>query len=124
MIDYVRSRFADDHVTIVTDEHDTGSPALLPRSTIVRVRPSDIDGLYRPSAEMIRSIAARKYDLAIDLNLDFLLPSAYICRASNARVRVGFARERADLFFNFQMQPDGAQQGALYARLAACLKMF
>jgi ADP-heptose:LPS heptosyltransferase len=124
VIELVRARFPDGHLTIVAEEHDTGAAVLLPRSTIVRMSPTAIDWLYRPSHAMLQQITRYQYDLAIDLNLDSLLPSAYICRESNARVRIGFARPGADMFYNFQMQPDVSRSGALYDRLAECLKMF
>ena len=124
VLDLVRRQFPDDRLTIVAGEHDTGASVLLPRSTILRVSPDNIDWLFRPSREITQRIAAGTYDLAIDLNLDSLLPSAYICRESKARVRIGFARNGADHFYNFQMQYSSARDGALYDRLAACLKMF
>jgi len=124
VIDLVRAKYPDDRLTIVAEEHDTGAAVLLPRSTIIRVSPRQIDWLFRPSVEITQRIAGTTYDLAIDLNLDSLLPSAYICKESNARVRIGFARDGADLFYNFQMQPAAGRDGALYDRLAACLKMF
>ncbi len=124
LLDLLHKQFPDKRLTVVAGEHDTGAPVLLPRSTIIRVRLENIDWLFRPSREITQRIASSTYDLAIDLNLDSLLPSAYICRESKARVRIGFAREGADLFYNFQMQHDSAREGALYDRLAACLKMF
>jgi ADP-heptose:LPS heptosyltransferase len=124
VIELVRARFPDGHLTIVAEEHDTGAAVLLPRSTIIRVSPDALDWFYRPSNALKRQITRNKYDLAIDLNLDSLLPSAYICRESNARVRIGFARPEADEFYNFLMQPDAARTGALFDRLATCLKMF
>jgi ADP-heptose:LPS heptosyltransferase len=124
VIDLIRTRFPEDRLTIVAEEHDTGAAVLLPRSTIVHVSLAHLDWLFRPSREITQRVAGRTYDLAIDLNLDSLLPSAYICKGSNARVRVGFARNGAEHFYNFLMQPDAARTGALYDRLATCLKMF
>jgi ADP-heptose:LPS heptosyltransferase len=124
VIDLVRAHFADDQVTIVAGEHNDGAAALLPRSIVVRVHPGSTGWLFLPAREIRQRIAERAYDVAIDLNLDSLLPSAYICRESNARVRIGFARDGAELFYNFQLQPDAARSGAVYDRLAACLKMF
>jgi hypothetical protein len=124
IIELVRTRFPDGHLTIVAEVHDTGAAVLLPRSTIIRVSPDSLDYFYRPSNALKQQIARFKYDLAIDLNLDSLLPSAYICRVSNARVRIGFARPDADVFYNFLMQPDASRTGALFDRLATCLKMF
>lgn len=124
VIDLVRTRYPEDRLTIVTEEHDTSAAVLLPRSTVVRMSVTGIDWLYRPSHEIMQRVAGRTYDLAVDLNLDSLLPSAYICKGSNARVRVGFARDGAEHFYNFLMQTDMSKSGAVYDRLAACLKMF
>lgn len=96
----------------------------VPRSEVIRIPDEEVTRLFHPSAAVLKSIRSRPYDIAIDLNLDFLLPSGYICRASNARVRVGFTRPGADLFYNFQVKGNGSNGTALYDRLAACLKMF
>jgi hypothetical protein len=124
VIDLVRTRFTEERLTIVTEEHDAGAGALLPRSTIIRIRTSQIDWLFHPSREVMKNVVMRKYDIAIDLNLDSLLPSAYICKGSNARVRIGCSRKGGEYFYNFLMQPDISRGGSLYDRLAACLKMF
>jgi hypothetical protein len=124
VIELVRAHYPDDRLTVVAEEHDTGAAVLLPRSKILRVSPTQIDWLFRPGREITQGLARGTFDIAVDLNLDSLLPSAYICKESNARVRIGFARKGADHFYNFQMQPDTARDGALYDRLAACLKMF
>jgi hypothetical protein len=124
VIELVRAHYPDDRLTVVAEEHDTGAAVLLPRSKIVRVSLTQVDWLFRPTREITKGLARGTYDIAVDLNLDSLLPSAYICKESNARVRIGFARKGADHFYNFEMQPDTARDGALYDRLAACLKMF
>lgn len=125
VIDLLRKNFPDNRITIVTDEHDSAIGALLPHSEIVRLGTANTSRFFLPAPDITRAVKARRYDVAIDLNLDFLLPSAYICKASNARVRLGFARIGAEVFFNFVMQPDstrGATQ--LYERLAAVVQMF
>jgi ADP-heptose:LPS heptosyltransferase len=125
VIDLVRKHFPDNRITIVTDEHDSVVGALLPRSEIIRLGRANISRFSLPARDIVRAVKARRYDVAIDLNIDFLLPSAYICKASNARVRLGFARTGAEAFFNFMMQPDsvrGATQ--LYERFAAVVQMF
>jgi hypothetical protein len=125
VIDLLRKHFPDNRITIVTDEHDSAVGALLPQSEIVRLGAANASRFFLPAPDITRAVKARRYDVAIDLNLDFLLPSAYICKASNARVRFGFARTGADVFFNFVMQPDetrGATQ--LYERLAGVVQMF
>ena len=125
VIDLLRKHFPDNRITIVTDEHDSTVGALLPRSEILRFGTANISRFFLPTPDITRVVQARRYDVAIDLNLDFLLPSAYICKASNARVRLGFARTGAEAFYNFLMQPDITRGAAhLYERFAAVVQMF
>jgi len=80
---------------------------------------------YLPPKKVIAQVAQRQYQLAVDLNLDNILPSGYICKASGARVRVGFASRYADVFYNFQVRLDpSSPRGHAYDRLMECLRMF
>jgi hypothetical protein len=123
LLEWLHTRYEEQKLTVVAAAPDN-SAALFPRSEVIRIPDEEVTRLFHPSAAVLKSIRSRPYDIAIDLNLDFLLPSGYICRASNARVRVGFARPGADLFYNFQVKGNGSNGTALYDRLAACLKMF
>jgi len=121
----LRSRFADEHITLVGDERCAALSAFFPRSRFVRVAPSDLTVFLLPRKTVVERIIGQRYDLALDLNLDLVLPSAYICRRSDARVRVGLERGKADRFYNFLIHPDpslGTQR--LYERMLACLEMF
>lgn len=124
IIELVRARYGEEHITVVADARDNGITALMPRSEILRINAQQVTRLFHPPASLLQRMAGKKYDAAIDLNLDFLLPSGYICKASGARVRVGFARPGADLFYNMQVQTGGTQGASVYERLATCLKMF
>ncbi len=91
-----------------------------------------------PKEELLRRITKnkkKKYDIAIDLNLEFDIASAYICRASNAPVRVGFTHSHADVFYNvllrFAMPKEKLDtkqlerfRAARYEQLTQCLNMF
>jgi hypothetical protein len=91
-----------------------------------------------PKEELLRRITKnnkKKYDIAIDLNLEFDIASAYICRASYAPVRVGFAHRHADAFYNvllrFSMPKEKLDAKQLdrfratrYEQLTQCLNMF
>lgn len=125
IIDLLRKRFREENITVVTPEKNVEVMRILPRSNFIRVMESEVSAFYLPNDTVIGRVTKRQYDLAIDLNLDFLLPSAYICKVSNARVRVGFAGKSADAFYNFQVEPDPAQdRKSIYDRLAKCLQMF
>jgi ADP-heptose:LPS heptosyltransferase len=115
----------EENLTIVTGTQETYLAHLVPRSKIVRIHENELTTFHLPRPAVMSAITERKYDIAIDLNLDFLLPSAYICRDSNARIRVGFARKDADAFFNMQIERNpGLDKKSQYDRLAEYLKMF
>lgn len=117
--------FAEDHITLVGTDRVAGLAAHLPRSRFISVAPSDVSALFLPGKTLLQRIGEHSYDLAIDLNLDLVLPSAYICRKSGARVRVGLERRAADRFYNLVIHPDpslGTQR--LYERVLTCLEMF
>jgi len=124
IIELVRSRYGDDHITVVADALDNGITALMPHSEILRISAQQVTRFFLPPAALLERMAGKPFDVAIDLNLDFLLPSGYICKASSARVRVGFTRPGADLFYNMQVQTGSDRGPGVYERFASCLKMF
>ena len=117
--------FTASHITIVSFAAQDGPVRLVPRSHVLSVTADDLTPFYLPRKNIIDAIRREKYDLAVDLNLDFMLASAYICKVSDAKVRVGSARRNADLFFNFQVRVDpGTAPGQSYKRFVRCLQMF
>jgi hypothetical protein len=124
VIELVRARYGDDHITVVADALDNGITALMPHSEILRISAQQVTRFFHPPAALLQRLNGKSFDIAIDLNLDFLLPSGYICKASGARVRVGFTKPGADLFYNLQVQTGNTRGPGVYDRLASCLKMF
>lgn len=125
VITMLRKRLLEDQITVVVSHHSTEALEALKHSPVIRILPSEIGFWFLPKREVIARINARAYDVAIDLNLDFLIPSGYICRESNARVRIGFAGRRADMFYNFQVQTRPTESKTQqYEQMAKCLQMF
>jgi ADP-heptose:LPS heptosyltransferase len=121
----LKDRFAQEQVTVVAAEYHYDIGRMLPRSTVVRVPERELTPLYLPGKDLIASVAARHFDLAIDLNLDFLMPSGYICRVSGARVRVGYDRSGAEDFFNTIIKrTPGIGRDRAYQKLAEFLRSF
>lgn len=121
----LKVRFAQDHLTIIAAEHHYDIGRLLPRSHVVRVPARDLTPFFHPRKDMVAAFTARQYDLAIDLNLDFVMPSGYICRVSGARIRVGYDRGGAEHFFNFIIKrKPGIGRERAYHRLAEFLRTF
>lgn len=120
-----RSRMNYQHLTVVHSSTWATPLAGFPRCEVVRIDPVDINRFSLPRRALLQRIFQREFDVAVDLNLDFVLHTAYICKASRAKIRVGFARPGSDMFFNVQVNittPRTAQ--ALYEKFAACLAMF
>lgn len=120
-----RDRLSHVHLTIVHSSTRSTPLSEFPRSEVVRVDPPDINRFSLPKKSLITRIMTRPYDVAVDMNLDFVLHTAYICKVSRAKVRVGFAHDRSDMFFNVQLNFDRQRPPqALYDEYAACLAMF
>jgi len=125
LVDLLRRRFPERGLTVVTWGPSLGLMQMLPHSQFIRILETEINPFFLPRRETMRRIESTAYDVAIDLNLDLVLPSGYICRESNARVRIGFAGSQSDLFYNFQIRRNpSAGRRDVYDRLAACLAMF
>ena len=125
VIEVLHKKFLDKHITVVTPLHSVELMRLLPQGRFIRIEPADVSAFHIPGSSILTRLPRSDYDLAIDLNLDFLLPSGYICRNSGARIRVGFDVKHSDLFYNFVVQATTAHgRRRAYERLAACLSMF
>lgn len=125
VIDFLKRRFREENLTILSDDHGREAVRLLPRSHFIHILNDEISPLFLPRRTLLYRVRERRCDLVVDLNLDFLLPSAYICRESNARVRIGFTRRYAESFYNFLIQPDPQlERKHVYDRMASLLQGF
>jgi hypothetical protein len=114
-----------ENLTVLTSAPRDTIERLVPRSRVITIAPEEVTAFSLPRQVVLDRVHARHYDIAVDLNLDFMLPSAYICRESNARVRVGRSGPNADVFYNLQVRLDpSSQKGDAYRRLVQCLQMF
>lgn len=85
----------------------------------------DINTWFVPRRELLQRIETNTFDVALDLNIGFSLPSAFLCKASNAPLRVSFAKQDGDQFYNFQVRTRGKTGNVhKYRSLLKCLDMF
>ncbi len=61
----------------------------------------DVNFWGLPKKELVRKISAAEYDIVIDLNDDFHLPSTYLCLKSRALLKICFDHEKREPFYNF-----------------------
>jgi ADP-heptose:LPS heptosyltransferase len=125
IIERLKKRFDESAITIVSHDHAVETMRMLPRAHFIRILEDDLNTIFLPRKTLIDRIHERQYDAAIDLSLDLVLPSAYIVKKSEARIRIGFNRESAELFYNFLIHSNpNLDPKLIYNRLAECLEMF
>ncbi|MGB2870102.1 MAG: hypothetical protein WBD36_16765 [Bacteroidota bacterium] len=85
----------------------------------------DVNTWFVPRGQLLRKMKTSTFDIAVDLNFGLALPSAFLCRQSNAPLRVSFAKEQGDQFYNFQIQTRATSSNpTAYRSLLRCLDMF
>lgn len=113
------------HLTIVTTGTRSTALSEIQRSNVVRMGDADVNRLFLPRQNVLKRISARSYDVAIDMNLDFVLHAAYICKASRAPIRIGIVHQHGEPFFNIQVNLDrSAPLQHVYEKFVHCLEMF
>jgi len=120
-----RERMKEIHLTVVHNSTRETALANFPRCAVVRLDPQDVNKFSLPARIALQRILTREYDVAIDLNLDFVLHTAYICKASRAKVRVGFTSPVSEVFFNISLNLNKQRTPqVVYEKFAECLAMF
>lgn len=121
----VFDRLENAHLTILTTGIRATALSDMGRSEVVRLDDVDITKLFLPRRTVLHRLLGRTYDMAIDLNLDFVLHAAYICKASRASVRVGIKHQNSEHFYNIQLNLSKRTSPAmLYEKFAQFLEMF
>lgn len=125
VVDHLRKKFQSGSLTFVVPREHAVPFAGQPGSTLLTYSPNDLTMWFVPGSELLRKVKKSTFDVAIDLNVGFSLPSAFLCRASQAPVRVSFTKPHADEFYNFQVQAAPALSlHQAYTMLMKCIKMF
>ena len=121
----LRDFLKNTHLTVVTTGIRPTPLSDSLRSEVIRVDNTDVNKLLLPRKAVLQRILARQYDVAIDMNLDFVLHAAYICKVSRAPVRVAALRRHGEVFFNIQLNLDrSASRQIIYEKFIQCLAMF
>lgn len=118
-------RFAQGSMTIVARQEFFSWLASDKRYEILAYENKDMGRWFTPGDELLRKLKKSTFDVAIDLNPDFDLFSAFVCRASLAPIRVGFVKDNADVFYNLQIQVGkGSGLAGAYRSFVRCMEMF
>ncbi len=121
----LQNKFRGNKLTIVTLDSFRDLSGSLAHCSVVPVRREHMSFFFLPKRRTLQQLFGQKFDIAVDLNIPFVLPAAYICRSANAGVRVGFTKDHADTFYNFQFNTSEQKSPqARYAQLLQTLAMF
>lgn len=71
---------------------------------LIPIRETARDKLGRFLPELMEKVLDRDYQAAADLNTRFDFGTSLLCRKTNAPLRIGFASDDADIFFNIEIQ--------------------
>lgn len=124
ILSYLSRRFsADAIVYVVREDLSTTLPPEISKQVSTYAF-EDLTSFFTPRATLLRRLKSSTFDVAFDLNRDFFLPSAFLCKASSAAIRVSFTKDHADAFYNLQVRTHGSTSQNAYAHLLKCLDMF
>lgn len=101
--------------------------SLLPphiRSRTVDFGIDDLTKFDLPSNKLIDKLKSLRFDAVLDLNRNGAVLYSYIVNLVDSKVRIGFAKEEADKFYNLQIANDEENAEKSYNNLLNCLKMF
>jgi hypothetical protein len=122
---YFLRRFSSEGMTVLIREDQLFSMASAPPLKTLTYSARDINSWFVPRRELRRKIERKSFDVALDLNIHLSLPSAFLCKASKAPVRVSFAKQGGVHFYNFEFQSKEKTRSAYsYRGLLKCLDMF
>jgi ADP-heptose:LPS heptosyltransferase len=121
----LQKKFTGNHLTVFVPEHLKDPLRDVYLCEIVRIREEDINLFFLPKHRLRRRVQEKRFDVSVDLNIQLHLPSAFLCRESRSKVRIGITKELADIFYNFQLRADTTGSAkAVYDHLLNCLAMF
>jgi ADP-heptose:LPS heptosyltransferase len=122
---YLNRRFGAGSVMVLAREEFATSVRANFSAKTITYHPKEISRWYIPTDGLLRKMKSSTFDIALDLNVTLALPSAFMCRESNAPLRVGFAKPNADQFYNFQVQTRMTTNTPVaFKNLLKCLDMF
>jgi len=104
IIDDLRQNFAQTQFYLLTPKACAEMVSLDERLRLISYDAEEIGFYGLPKDTLQQAIRSRHFDMVIDLNLEFNLIATFLCRASEARLRICFVHPSRDPFYNFQMR--------------------
>ncbi len=123
VLHHIMQRYSPHYVTIVKRHGILESTKPYAKARLITFSAQDLTRWFLPRNELLQTVKKSTFDVAIDLNLDDALPSAFLCRSSGARIRIGFEKEDADTFYNVQVRARRDNPPSAYQHLINVIHM-
>jgi hypothetical protein len=125
LLRYLLRKFSSDGMMVLIRDDQLFAMSSAPPMRTLTYSTHDINKWFVPRNNLIKRMKTSSFDIALDLNVNLSLPSAFLCKASNAPLRISFAKQNGDQFYNFQIQTKKTANSAYsYRSLLKCLDMF
>jgi len=122
---YLLRKFSSEGMTVMIRDDQLFAIASAPPLKTLTYSAHDINKWFVPRRELLRKMVSNKFDVAVDLNINLSLTSAFLCKASNAPLRISFVKRNGDQFYNFQVKIKGNTCNKYsYRSLLKCIDMF
>jgi Family of unknown function (DUF6913) len=112
------------HVTIFTFDFRVSLLPLKYRPRVIEHAAINANSLQIPSGKVIDKVKNMSFQVAIDLNRKENLFYSYIISIVNAPIKVGFAKNDADRFYNLQIKNEVEEAETAYKSFLDCLEIF
>lgn len=100
----LQNKFRGNKMTIVIYDSFRDLSSSLAHCDVFPMTKENIGFFYLPKKRAVQKLSRQKFDVVFDLNIPMVLPAAYLCRSVNAALKVGFAKEYGDKYYNFQLK--------------------
>ena len=100
----LQNKFRGNKMTIVVYDSFRDLSSSLALCDVFPMTKESISFFYLPKKRAVQKLSRQKFDVVFDLNIPMVLPAAYLCRSVNATLKVGFAKENGDKYYNFQLK--------------------
>lgn len=121
----LQNKFQGTRLTLVVNETFRNLATSFVRSTVVTIRDEHLNFFFLPKRSEINRLLMQKFDVVVDLNIKQVPSAAYLVRGANAPLKVGFVKEHADSYYNFQFNAGQNRNiRSRYEQLFRTLSMF
>ena len=121
----LQNKFHGDRLTVVIHDSFKDLSGSLAHCNVFPVRKEHLNLFLMPKRSAVQSLFRDKFDIVVDLNIPMVLFAAYICRGAQATLKIGFAKQHGDEFYNFQFNTSAQKNPQVrYAQLLRTLAMF